>query len=39
MYWAGALSAVAEGSVLEESWLGWGSAGWESLMEAGFDLI
>lgn len=33
MYWAGAPSAVAEGSVLEESWLGWGSSGWESLME------
>jgi len=30
--------AVTEGSVLEESWLGWGSSGWESRMEAGFYL-
>lgn len=30
MYWAGAASAVTEGSVLEESSLGWGSSGWES---------
>ena len=30
---------MTEGSVLEESWLGWGSSGWESRMEAGFYLI
>ena len=30
MYWAGAASAVTEGSVLEESGLGWGSSSWES---------
>lgn len=29
---------MTEGSVLEESWLGWGSSGWESRMEAGFYL-